>query len=455
MSDSSSDDDGPGFSSPVASDAESDSGDIFTYKAQRFQQKVPTQALAAATPVTTGRSKRRLVSTEDRLSRMDRKNKLQKESLQKAKLLQAKGDNSDDDSDIEVLETKFSPASKVRSSPPAAKAVFSPTMAGRMRTRSSPKAKSSSAAAAAAAVDLMNDSSDDEAASRSRQPLYMLQRQGASKEALDALQRSRMAVMNLQQAQQYHAEDIHVEVPADTIYRATMAASAIGNASSSYPSSTIATATTRAAAPAPSKPLGKTLRFTCRTKLEVNGKIKPSVQDKVLMVRENEPLSVLVDKFLKDFMLPPSARVTMTFDGQTLLASRTAASYEMEDEDLIDMQAKATAIPLAQNNGHNITTNTNSTNRTAASRTTTNRTNLGPNLSLTMRRQNGKKMEQVILKHKLNEPLQSLMETYKKRLKIAASKQLAFYFDGGKLNLQKSPATYEIENEDLIDVVFQ
>jgi hypothetical protein len=278
-------------------------------------------------------------------------------------------------------------------------------------------------------VDLVEllDSSDDEQDYRprgSQLPLGVLAIQGASKETMDLLQRSRMAQYRLQQAQCYHAEDVYVEVKSPP--RPILA-----------PASAVET-TPKTKLPTRTANLGKNLRLKCRTQLERNGKKQPSPEDQqILTVREQEPLQVLLDKFLKAHSLLPSARVVMTFDGIILTMTRTPASYEMETDDLIDVSAKSFSMPLQ------VTTTRNN-----------NKNNTGPKLQLMLRHKVGKQLQEHKLQLGQREVFSKLRDVYQtKHLKVPRGKTLSFHFDGEQLDWQKTPAAYDMESGDLIDVV--
>ena len=182
--------------------------------------------------------------------------------------------------------------------------------------------------------------------------------------------------------------------------------------------------------------LGQSLCFTCHIQLGFNGKHRKT-DDKVLTVRENEPLQVLLDKFFKAHDLLPSARVTMLFDGMTMTMTRTPASYDMEDEDLIDVTAKVIVFPLQ--------VKTNNTTRAA-----------GRRLAFTLRRKMGKnKVDEKVLQLGQKETFQTLLESYTSTTKVTRLQTISFHYDGGTLDLQKTLAQYDMQSEDLIDVIIR
>jgi hypothetical protein len=55
-------------------------------------------------------------------------------------------------------------------------------------------------------------------------------------------------------------------------------------------------------------------------------------------IRRHENLELLAKSFLVETKLPPSAQVQLIFDGEPLALNRTPASYDMETDDLIDVE---------------------------------------------------------------------------------------------------------------------
>ena len=81
----------------------------------------------------------------------------------------------------------------------------------------------------------------------------------------------------------------------------------------------------------------------------------------------------------------------------------------------------------------------------------------GLTLALKLRQRIGKgkgsKLVEHNVKHRQKEPLENLMDYFKSRIaKASASQQFVFRFDGETLDLKKTPATYDMESMDLIDV---
>ena len=81
----------------------------------------------------------------------------------------------------------------------------------------------------------------------------------------------------------------------------------------------------------------------------------------------------------------------------------------------------------------------------------------GLQLSLKLRHRIGKGKGNKLVEHNVklrqNEPLENLMQHFKSQIaKASESQQFVFRFDGETLDLKKTPATYDMESMDLIDV---
>lgn len=67
--------------------------------------------------------------------------------------------------------------------------------------------------------------------------------------------------------------------------------------------------------------------------------------------------------------------------------------------------------------------------------------------------QGGSKLTSDFMSIRMNEPLQKLMDKYKKHKKLAASATVIFKFDGETMQLHRTPRSYDMEDEDMVDVV--
>lgn len=380
MSDGESSSDGePMLSSPDPSDDENDRGDdVFKFTARKFQRTSETDA---PTPTVkrrghhTGRDK-----VEERLNLIERKEKARLDKIRGRNQNRA-GDISSDEDEDKNKKSSCSDVIEIIDHPPVKETTI--------------------------ALDSDDDSDDDDA------KLSYNNLNHASKDVLEALKRSQMATNRLKQAQAYHAEDVHVpveEIDIDAITRKRPAAAQ------------------PATLPKPTN-LGKALHLTCRCQLKVNGNKQPT-QEKTLSIYQNQTLALLKGKIIAAYSLPLTARVTITFDGMSLDESRTAVSYGIEDEDMIDVTASVIAMPQAG---------------------TTTAPPSGPKLNLILRARVGKNVKETALTLGGNDILQSLLDNYRKKEKFQG--KCFFSFDGETMDLKRTPVSYDMDDGDLIDVV--
>jgi hypothetical protein len=403
MSDSSSDDE-PLMSSPEQSLGDDDSDDVFIYQARKFQKHAKTSKPAKCgyrSPTSSIRRRRpKKMTAEDEISKLEKRKLIQEKKIKERMNL----NDSDEDSVVELCEAETiddednDSSIEVLGTPPK-------NMNRKIATPILKKPRS--------ILDLLDDSSDEESHPRTGIPLSEMK--GASKEAMEALQRSRQATLGLKRAQDYKAEDIYVEIEEnDTPLLTSRIKRSISQPQTLQKKRTIN--------------LGKTFSFTFRVQLEINGK-KQSTPNRNFTLRENEHLSILLEKFLKAHSLPNSTRVNMNFDGLTLDMAQTPAHYDMMDEDLIDISAKANIIPTKMS-----------------------MQNLGPKFNVTLRRKMGKKLEQISMQIGQKESFQQLLDTYREKQRLG-KKRISLHFDGDLLDLSKNPAAYDMEADDLVDVI--
>eukprot|EP00934_Nitzschia_sp_Nitz4_P002768 Nitzschia sp. Nitz4//scaffold22_size323478//135986//137233//NITZ4_000529-RA/size323478-processed-gene-0.92-mRNA-1//-1//CDS//3329543001//2758//frame0 len=404
------DDDEPLFSSPdPASDPEDD--DVFKCKARRFV-RLDDNAKTASSSVTTPTPSKPKATTQSRRALTSTQRAQEKRNIQRQEWLEAADSDSDAENVVTTMEdSPFHLAQQEKSK-------TNPTTKRRLQYENSPSAKKQTI------VDLLDSDSEEEGGTTDYVPLAFVN--GWNKDAVDVLLQSQLATAKLQMAQQYHAEDVIVPVESPISYKPPTSA-----ASSTKP------------APTPARPtnLGQKLRLGCRTQMEINGrKEKPATQ--MYALHEYEPLSILSNKLCKVLSVPNTARITWTFDGMTLDLKRSPHSYEMEDEDLIDISIKMFVVK-------DVSTNATST---TAGNTTVNR---GPILSLQLRIQAGKHSKISPLQFGANETFQRLEELYRKQQKLRPTAKLTFRFDGFVLDKAKRPVDYDMESEDLIDVTMK
>jgi hypothetical protein len=443
MSDSSSDED-PLLRSPDASDDDSGNSDmdVFTFKAQKFQKTSATNK----TPPSSTRRKRKLTSArtvEDRLLQMDRK-KEQQQHQKKTALKSASNnkqsttfvlsDDSDDGNDsdnVEITSSKPAPALA-----PVVPIPLSGTPTTGRKTRS--RAPTNPSLVKPLVLDLLQDSSDDDEAPL---PYNVFKSKAApcSKDALDVLERSRQAASSLRNAQTYHAEDIYVPRIQTTTFSYCAPPSSVTAANSrqppqnnNYGKTTLHNTTN----------LGPNLSLKLRRR---NGK---QFQETVLKHRQRASLQSLLDQYRQQQGLTAQQTISFKFDGQTLKMNKTPVSYDMEGGDLIDVEVSLAAAAAAIRPA----TATSPRPRTTTARI---KQNLGPTLALKLQRRTGKRVQETVLKHRQREPLQALLDQYKTHQKLPAYQQISMHFDGESLNMNRTPASYDMEAGDLIDVVIR
>lgn len=270
------------------------------------------------------------------------------------------------------------------------------------------------------------------------------------------LEQAQQAKARLEKAQEYHAHDVHVAVQEPVAVPTTQTRAIRSTPRSSANNNRCPSGTG----------MGKILNFTCRCgHIIINGIKEALAKDKqstVLIVRENEPLSALVERFCRAQSLPhENAKVSMVFDGRKLDTTKTPAFYEMEDEDLIDVSASSTRRLTGQKSG-----------------------SLGKSLRFSCRTQikvvsNSSVPNQIgrrpkRQKQQPQQPSKSEMVTktvvicenqhlgiIAKRLCAAlgdlplATTKVVMRFDGRVLDTEKMPTFYEMEDEDMVEVTIE
>eukprot|EP00535_Pseudo-nitzschia_heimii_P003525 CAMPEP_0197186846 /NCGR_PEP_ID=MMETSP1423-20130617/14681_1 /TAXON_ID=476441 /ORGANISM="Pseudo-nitzschia heimii, Strain UNC1101" /LENGTH=294 /DNA_ID=CAMNT_0042638263 /DNA_START=18 /DNA_END=902 /DNA_ORIENTATION=+ len=232
--------------------------------------------------------------------------------------------------------------------------------------------------------------------------------------------------------------------------------------------------------------LGKSLRFSCRTQIKVISKTaiiqksrgkrigkqqqqqqqssKPQMVTKTLNLFENERLGVLAKRLcaILGDLPPATTKVFMRFDGILLDMEKSPKSYEMEDEDMIEV-----SIEKEEQQTDNILQKDCSS--------------VGDDetIILSLLQMKGTTSQATSFEMKKEEPLSKLMENYKdthfgrsnkaganhpttkptlRRSKRNKAKndntQLTFRFRGAILDLTKTPGDYKMVSLDQINVFF-
>lgn len=397
--DSSSSDDEPMLSSPDPSDDEDEDqkNDVFKFRARKFEM-----VHEHGSPVVRRRRRTRIDAVQQKLEL------LEKQAGTKAQHKKAGGALDDDDSSLDE-EIYFKPKVAKQAGADQGDVI-------EVLEDDEPAGKGQAKAATSnnnPVVEFLDsDDSDEEVLPTG--PMVLARLNGViSAEVMDTLRQSQMAASKLRAAQHYHAEDVHVEdMPASPV---------------KLPLQTVQARAPIARAQ-PEKPvkLGRVLRLQCRCQVKINNKVQ-STQENTISTHEHLPLSDLMDKVKKAFCLASDARITMSFDGESLDTKRTPISYEIESDDIVDIAVSLIAIP-------------------------TTKATAGTRITLKLRSKKGKKIEESSMVIGSNEPLRTLMDKYKAKHNINSGK-CAFQFDGETLNLTRNAASYEMENGELVDVI--
>lgn len=396
MSDSSSDDDEPLMKSPCESENDSDDDDnVFRYDRRSFI-KLNTAPDNVATPARAHR-KRLKPSTDDQMSLLQKKQeKKQKCLLERIDGTNALNDDSDESIDSWKKKTHRGSETDVEDSIEILDdpGVISATVAAKQSKKT---------------IDLEESSDEDDniAAVRSR-----LQKSDP------LLERSRMARRQLTLAQQYHAEDVNVDtLELEAIVPPLVVKPKVGK------NKDMGTA----------EDLGETLQLACKILQEINGRTRGIIERQYSM-KQNESIQKLVNKILLANSLPLSSRVKVTFDGMILEKHRTPESYGIKDEDQVDVDIAANIAPKLNDN------------RT--------RSGYGQGLNLKLRRRVEKNVEEIEMRIGNREPFQHLLDNYCRQQKLNQD-FITLHFEGEKLDLSKTPLSYDMESQELVDVTFK
>ena len=296
-------------------------------------------------------------------------------------------------------------------------------------------------------------------------------------DALAAIQRSQQAKAHLAQAQSYKAQDIHVAVPQETVGTIIPPTNA-GGRRIPLPGQTICGSRGGSLLARKTVPLGNKLNFTCRCDhLTIKGQKQPTAKNNTnnlnLTIRENETISVLVEKFCKVHNLPPnSAKIVLTFDGRHLDTKQTPKFYEMEDEDMIHVTAEATYLLAAgavssSSSSTKATTTTTKVKPISRGKTLTFSLNFkittaAPKVTAgTRRAQRQKALPKPVMSNKKlmlceNECIEVLVNKIYNTLNLPSdTTKIVMKFDGRCLDIQRTPKSYELEDEDLIEVLVE
>lgn len=217
-----------------------------------------------------------------------------------------------------------------------------------------------------------------------------------NKDSLDVIRKSRQAKLELQRAQQYHAEDIRIGDDDDADYNNNV-----------MDDIELPSASSR----------GRELTV----EIIVNGtRFKRTI-------RKLEPLQKLMDRLRADFLVSESDVTTLSLKGREVELTKTPASYQLVGNELFSFNVVVKEKPKQQQ--------------------------LGPSLTLMLRTIKGGKMEaEDEFQLRSGEPFSKLLAMYKEKKKYSARKKVVLVFDGDALGMIQTPETHDMESDDIIDV---
>jgi hypothetical protein len=419
-----------------------------------------------------GRKKPKQISVEARLSMMEQQKSIRER--QRA----AKAVDSDDSDEEEGLAGKVGGVAVRKVDKNAVKVQVEVRQMGEENTKQ----------------NVLSPDSDDSSledvtpATRSRRgpvSVDLLKQQGVSQETIDEICKSRQALEELKRAQQYNAHDVRIEPAAldaalmqqqlqqlqqqqsygygngsgygmpnagagmngNMQLAAALLQQGAGYGATSglalgggYAGGNYSAAHLQQQQQWPN--LGQFLIVTVRARLERIG-CEPTFQDTTVSVRENESLQVFMDRFLTTINLTPANSVmTMQFNGHALTGQRTPASYGMTNGSTVDAMVLLTSLMDFQARSGNAVTAAVSAN-------------LGKSIQLTLRQQSGKAVSEDMFSICMKEPFQALAGKYCSSKSLGPSTRITFKFDGETMLMTRTPESYDMEDEDLVDVIVQ
>jgi len=245
----------------------------------------------------------------------------------------------------------------------------------------------------------------------------------------------------------YDMEDedlVDVDVVIASVPAAAMTAAASTTSYARLPPSAMAPV---AAAVAPIIYSGATLRLTFRyqhptTKKDCSTNVK---------LKSDQPLQDAVNEFEEKHRASSGLRIASAiFDGRKLEMSKPPSFYDMEDEDLVDVTVVIVSSPAAATSSASY-----ARQQPVAPVAVATTIYSGTTLRLTFRYQNPttKKDCSTNVKIKSDQPLQDAVNQFEEKHRASGGLRIATaIFDGRKLEMNKTPSFYDMEDEDLVDV---
>ena len=190
-------------------------------------------------------------------------------------------------------------------------------------------------------ISLLDESSEEESSTVAsfRTPRY----QRGHKESIRAMRKAERASKNLEKAQNYHAEDLKVKESEEPILLQ------LSSTNPTDPKWGDKNKKTEKNTPEPlscttksGSPLIVVLRIIEKRNNNNNNKKNKTQRAQGdekhdVPIKTNQPLRVLMERMIKKGILSQDATVELHFDGEKMDLNKTPASYEMEDEDLVDV----------------------------------------------------------------------------------------------------------------------
>ncbi len=270
-----------------------DSSQDRTEMVQRRPQKAKATPIRKPSRKKNTRQKKIMEAERKKQARL-RQQRLREQSMNDPE------DEEEDDSDDELLADSMPKKEKTKSIDLLSSSDSS------LEVLSPPKA--------ASAIDIDSDDSDSDSDDDIDPSTIQVR---LDEKTAQMLAKSRLARSNLHTAQDYHADDVHVEVEEPEFLLTP-------------------TVVRRAPRPPPKIDYGKPLRVNCGCRSLGGQNLPKEKQSVFLTVKEKEPLSHLIERFCKAHNLAPEkSTIALNFDGQTLDPTKTPIFYELEDEDLI------------------------------------------------------------------------------------------------------------------------
>ncbi len=241
-----------------------------------------------------------------------------------------------------------------------------------------------------------------------------------SNATLEAAKRARAALL---QSQGYHAEDVNLPSLPSQVVVPTVASRAspavLDLCSNDYEHTSLSTSTSRTVTTPAVSYSGPTITIYLRYKDTSNKESKVSFK-----IKMDQPLQYLIDQFQR-------GKITkMIFDGQNLNFTKTPSFYDMDDEDLVDV---------------NIVPNNNRSSTAAAKQPPARE----EKVVIHVRGAAGSSRNETY-EMKKSDPLKKMVDDYCRKNRLST---IAFEYGGRKLDVLKSCSQLNIANNAYLDAI--